>query len=297
MNIDLWKKRGDFFDFYGQQVFYLQEGEGPVILLLHGFPTASWDWHLIWESLAGKFQLVAPDFLGFGFSDKPVDFNYSIGIQADLVEELLAELNLSEVHILAHDYGDTIAQELLARQIERKGATGYPEYKSCVLLNGGLFPETHRPKLIQKLLTSPVGKWLTPALSRKTLHNNFKDIFGKESPPSEEFINQCWELLRYNNGAKVFHLLIKYMDERKVNRERWVEALRNTKIPLRLINGNADPISGLHMAERFRELIPNADMVHLPSIGHYPQIEAPKEVTQQYMEFMEKYGVVLSDVN
>jgi pimeloyl-ACP methyl ester carboxylesterase len=118
-----WKNKGKYFLYKNKhRIFYRREGSGPVLLLLHGFPTASWDWHKIWPSLKEDFELVAPDFMGFGFSDKPLRYQYGILDQADLVEQLLDHLQLREVHILAHDYGDTVAQELLARFLEKKAS-------------------------------------------------------------------------------------------------------------------------------------------------------------------------------
>jgi pimeloyl-ACP methyl ester carboxylesterase len=72
--------------------------------------------------------------------------------------------------------------------------------------------------------------------------------------------------------------LIHYIPDRIEHRERWVSALQRQDIPVRLIDGAADPISGAHMAKHYRELIPNADVVELEGIGHYPQVQAPKAV-------------------
>jgi pimeloyl-ACP methyl ester carboxylesterase len=75
------------------------------------------------------------------------------------------------------------------------------------------------------------------------------------------------------------------MDERKRTRERWVSALVRSPVPLRVIDGAADPVSGKHMVERYRELVPNADTVLLEGIGHYPQIEAPRAVLDAFATF------------
>lgn len=81
----------------------------------HGFPTASWDWHKLWPEFVKHYRVIALDMIGFGFSDKPINYHYSIGDQADLQQALLTSLGISSIHLLAHDYGDTVAQELLAR--------------------------------------------------------------------------------------------------------------------------------------------------------------------------------------
>jgi pimeloyl-ACP methyl ester carboxylesterase len=78
--------------------------------------------------------------------------------------------------------------------------------------------------------------------------------------------------------------LIGYMAERREHRERWVGALCKTKVPVRLIDGLVDPISGAHMVARYRELVPNPDIVELPGVGHYPQLEAPDKVVTAILE-------------
>ena len=287
MDLKTWKKNGQYFTYKGEHpVFFQDEGNGEVLLLLHGFPTASWDWHKIWTPLRDRYRLIAADFIGFGYSAKPFAYAYSILDQADLIEALLQHLRIDTVHVLAHDYGDTVLQELLARTQDRKkkGAQGL-KIESVVLLNGGLFPETHRPRPIQKALISPVGLLITPFLNKQKLKKNFHEIFGEATPPSDQEIDEFYDLLSFDRGKYIFHKLIRYMQERKQYRERWVSALQAAEQPIRLINGGADPISGKHMVERYQELIPMADVVLFDDIGHYPQTEAPDRLLKHYLEF------------
>jgi len=84
--------------------------------------------------------------------------------------------------------------------------------------------------------------------------------------------------------------------QRRQQRERWVAAMQRGQVPLRVIDGEVDPISGGHMVERYRELVPHADTVVLANIGHYPQIEAPVQVLKHYLAFREGLGVGVSRV-
>lgn len=264
-------------------------GKGETILLIHGFPTASWDWHKIYDDLCDKFTVVAPDMIGFGFSDKPKNYAYSILDQADLIEALIGQLELSSVHLLCHDYGDTVGQELLARYTERKekGESVF-EIKSICFLNGGLFPESHNLMLIQKLLISPIGFLLNPFLSKSKLRSNFNSIFGRDTQPSEKEIDEFYYLINYNKGKSIMNKLIRYMAERKQYRERWVQALVNPLMPIRLIDGSQDPISGRHLAERYEEVVDRPDVIHLEEAGHYPQTERPDLVLHHYLDFINK---------
>jgi len=71
-----------------------------------------------------------------------------------------------------------------------------------------------------------------------------------------------------------------------------VGALQRGDVPLRVIDGEVDPISGAHMVERYHQLVPHADTVLLANIGHYPQIEAPVQVLKHYLEFRQRIAQV-----
>ncbi len=274
MNLQVWQAGGDYFSHNGQRIFFRVEGDGPALLLVHGYPTASWDWHKVWPALCDRFTCISYDMLGFGFSDKPRK-PYRIIEQADIACALLERLHIDCCDVLAHDYGDSVAQELLARSID--GSLPFALRRVC-LLNGGLFPETHRAVLAQKLLLSPLGGLVTKLMSRRTLASNFRQIFGPDTPPSEQEIDAFWQLLVHNGGKQVMHRLIHYIHERGQQRERWVGALQNTTVPLCLVDGLHDPVSGAHMVARYRQLVLAPNVVELPGIGHYPQVEAPEAV-------------------
>ncbi|UDI93835.1 alpha/beta fold hydrolase [Pseudomonas sp. IAC-BECa141] len=283
--LSAWRKRSQTFVFHGQPIRYWTAGQGEPLLLIHGFPTASWDWHYLWQPLSQRYRVIACDMLGFGDSAKPLNHTYSLLEQADLQQALLAHLQVEQpVHILAHDYGDSVAQELLARHYE-----DLIEVASCVFLNGGLFPETHRPLLTQKLLLSPLGWMIGRAFTRDALVKSFHQIFGPDTRPSESEMDDFWSLIECNRGQRVMHKLIHYIPERRVQRDRWVAAMQRGEVPLRVIDGEVDPISGAHMVERYRELIPDADIVLLAGIGHYPQTEAPVQVLKHYLAFRDHF--------
>ncbi len=286
MSLQNWKNSGSFFSYKNYQIFYKEEGAGIPLLLIHGFPTSSWDWNKIWDSLIKKYKVYAIDMLGYGFSSKPTDFRYTIASQVDLWEAFLKEKSITSFHILAHDYGDTVVQEMLARSKENLEY----EFKieSVCFLNGGMFPETNFPTLTQRMLLTPFGAILKHFMGRNTLAKNFKKIFGQHTQASEKEIDEFWETIDYNSGKNVIPKLIKYLKERDTYKIRWREAIQYTDMPKRLIDGGVDPISGKHMAEFYKEIVPNADVVILDTIGHYPQTEAPEEVLHHYTEFRKR---------
>lgn len=288
--IEDWRSKGEFFDFHNHSIFYRYQTntttpDAPTLLLIHGFPTASWDWYKIWEQLSQDYSVITFDLIGFGLSAKPQNNQYSIFQQADITLALLKKLGIKQVDILAHDYGDTVAQELLARHLEKSINL---DIQSLVFLNGGLFHELHKPLLIQKLLKGPLGFILGRLTSKSRFKASMQNIFGQATQPSQEEIEVLWELIDHNAGRGVIHKLSRYQDERVTHARRWQNAMRETTIPLRLINGVVDPISGQHLVDHYRKVIPNPDAIELTDIGHYPQIEAPDAVLKHYLEFRDK---------
>ncbi|KPQ26947.1 MAG: putative hydrolases or acyltransferases (alpha/beta hydrolase superfamily) [Marinobacter excellens HL-55] len=285
--LEAWQQAGKWFSYDGHAIFSRMAGKGSPLVLLHGFPTASWDWHRIWPMLASQNQLLSLDMLGFGFSDKPRDYAYSIEDQADLVQGWLEGLGLASVHLFAHDYGSTVVQELLAR--DQEGLLSL-RIDSVCLLNGGLFPEMHSPLFIQQILKSPLGGLISRGLTRRTFERNFRRLMGERNPPTQQDMDDFWHLLTYNNGRGILHQLIQFMEERRCHRNRWVDALRNASQPMRLITGTADPVSGSAMARRYRELIPAPDVVSLRNVGHYPHFESPWDVFTAYRDFRASFS-------
>jgi len=282
-----WEARGHYLELLEHRIFVIDEpaveSERGTILLIHGFPTSSWDWWKIWPALNTHYRLVAMDLLGFGFSAKPVGHDYRIMEQADICEVLVEHLGLEHFHVLAHDYGDTVAQEMLARQNE---GLGVGSWLSCLFLNGGLFPETHRARLIQKLLRSRFGFLFSSLLTRKSLRGSFDAIFGDKKASDAE-IDVFFALFDRDGGRRNLHRLIHYMTDRTRHRERWVAALQKACCPIGLINGSLDPVSGDHMVKRFEELVGQDYFIcRLNRGGHYPQTEAPEAVGAAYLEFL-----------
>lgn len=286
ISLDEWQRAGHDYRHRGHRIFYRDEGAGPPLVLVHGFPTASWDWHKLWPALTRRFRVVAPDLIGYGFSAKPRPYDYRIADQADLVEGLLAGLGVRRAGVLAHDYGDTVAQELLARARER--APGALELAYVCFLNGGLYPEAHRPRPVQRLLAGPLGPLAARLVNERSFGRSFSAVFGPATKPSPGELADFWRLVERDGGTRVYPLLIRYMEERRRHRERWVGALERAPCPLRLVDGPEDPVSGAHLAARYRAGVPAADVVLLPGVGHYPQTEAPDEVLRAFLEFVDR---------
>ncbi|XP_075575072.1 mesoderm-specific transcript homolog protein isoform X2 [Pelecanus crispus] len=259
-----WRSSGAYFTYKDQNIFYRDStgvvGSSDVVILLHGFPTSSYDWYKIWEGLTQRFhRVIALDFVGFGFSDKPRPHRYSIFEQASIVEGLVRHLGLchQKINLLSHDYGDTVAQELLHRYEHNK--TGSILINSLCLSNGGIFPETHYPRFIQKILKD--GGLLSPVITR--LMNFFF----------------------FSRG------ILQYINQRKKHRDRWVGALMSTSVPLHLIYGPLDPVNPHpEFLQLYKKVLPMSTVSVLDDhISHYPQLEDPTGFLNAYLNFINSF--------
>jgi len=265
-----------------QSLNFHQDENKETVLFIHGFPSAAWDWHFQWKHLAGQYRLLSVDLLGFGLSDKPSKHQYSLLEQADIVQALLSKQGVKQYHILAHDYGDSVAQDLLSRQDVIDNAA---HILSICFLNGGLFAAHHRPLFTQTLLKSRLGGLASHFMNKASLARGFNKIFATNSQPSADEINILWQLIEHNKGKKVLPKLLSYIDERNQHGKRWVQSMISTMVPLYFINGVHDPISGQHMLDHYIDIMPNPRTTAL-DVGHYPQLEAPEEVLALYRDFL-----------
>jgi pimeloyl-ACP methyl ester carboxylesterase len=256
-------------------VFVQRLGDGPSMTLLHGFPSSSHDWAKVATTLASRYALLAPDLLGFGASDKPADHDYSIHEQADLVEALWRHEDVRSTVVVAHDYSVSVTQELLARRAEDALEV---DLVAVHLLNGGLYPDLHRPEPVQTALLDPVqGPQVSAMMNAQTIAAALAPTFAPGHDATSDSAD-IWASMSRDDGHLNSHRLIRYMTDRRTHERRWVDALESTDVPLAFIWGMLDPISGAHVAERIRERIPAAPLLALDDVAHWPPLEAPSAV-------------------
>jgi pimeloyl-ACP methyl ester carboxylesterase len=152
-------------------------------------------------------------------------------------------------------------------------------------LNGGLLPESHRPRFIQRLLASPLGVLVARLISRKRFAKSFSAVFAPATRPSQAELDGYWAAMTHQNGHVLGHKLIRYMEDRRKHRTRWVAVLEHPLVPTALINGSVDPVSGTHLADAVAKLNPSLLITRLDDVGHYPQVEAPERVLEAYRTF------------
>lgn len=266
------------------EIFVHDSGSGPVVTMLHGFPTSSLEWSGVVGALEVDHRVIAPDFLGFGFSEKP-GIEYSISLQADLVEALWKELGVDSGALVAYDYGGMVAMELLARH--REGRLDFRPEK-VVLLNTAIFSDTYSPRLLTRLMAGgPLSGLLGKAMNEKTVTRSWGEVFSEGHPLDPEAASTYWEVLQRDGDSRQLRTLLHFVPERAANARRWDEALSESEVPISLVWGVEDLVSGSD-ASLVPERLPRTELAAMEGVGHAPHIEVPEEAARLLAEALDK---------
>jgi len=281
VGVDAWEQRGKYHDVSGNRIFVLDRsptdadgGARPPVIVLHGFPTSSHDWHRVLERFARRHRVVVPDLLGFGLSDKP-DQRYSLFEQADLVEAVAGDLGLDEVALVTHDMGDSVGGELLARSLD--GTLSF-DVTHRVLTNGSVYIDMAHLTDGQQLLLALPDERLADGLGRDALVDALRGTFAPDAVVPDDDVQVGAELILREGGDRLLPRTIRYVEERREQESRWTGAIESHPSPLTIVWGDLDPIAVWPMAERVHEARPDATLVRLRGIGHYPMLESPDEL-------------------
>ena len=266
----------------GRTLHYIDEGQGPVLLFVHGTPTWSFDWRHLIKVLSSEHRCIALDLLGMGLSDRPHDFDYSPEAHSVVVDEFVAALRLSAITLIVHDFGGPIALPLITEE--------RADVKRLVVLNSWAWSIARDPALAgkAKLAGSALGKWLyrwanfslkvimPSAYGEKAkltpgLHAQYLAVF----PDRESRGRVLWAFARALLGSSAFYDRI------------WQRRDRLQRLPTLIIWGVLDGALGPELLKRWRDALPAAEVVELP-VGHWPQEEAPAEVTAALRRFLAK---------
>ena len=263
-----WLAGGTHLETPDGRIFCRDEGQGPPLLFVHGFPTSSHDWAPVIARLRDRHRCVSLDLLGFGASDKPVR-DYSYPLQHRALRAVVEATRLERAVLVAHDYA--VAQDYLA------GTPEAPfELQGVVFLNGAVDPAQHRARPLQRLLASRAGALLGPLLIQRG--PVLRGLRGLLARPDALPADDAWAAIVDRGGRAVAPRLLHYIAERRPRREALLGALTGARQPIAFVWGLDDPVSGAHVLASIRHLVPRAEVGELPGVGHYPQIEAPGEV-------------------
>jgi len=276
MQFQEWYDLGEKINVGGHNIFVVDSKTPnvPTMVVLHGYPSGSFDYHHLFTQSKNKYRIVLHDFLGFGFSDKPSNYNYLLKDQADHVENLLSTSGVGDYHLVAHDYGTSVATELIARSNARSLKQNI---LSLTLCNGSMLIDMAQLKPIQKILKAPIlGPMVGSLIPKSIFLKNMRSIWHDPNKVDEDELEILWKMLLLQNGRKWIGKITRYIDQRYRNYDRWIGALKKTEIPTHILWAENDPVAVKAMADRLATFISNNKKTILPRLGHYPMLEEPK---------------------
>jgi pimeloyl-ACP methyl ester carboxylesterase len=274
-----WRARGRVRDLCGRRVFTVDIPAGgaeqePPLLVLHGFPTSSFDFHRVVDRLASRRRVLLFDMLGYGLSDKP-DIAYTMAVQADIAMALVAGLGVGRLGLLTHDVGDTVGGELLARQLEGGWDV---EITDRTLTNGSIYVEMAQLSEGQRFLLGLPDERLsddTP-LDGGTVMAGVEATYSPATSVDPEESAAQWEMIDHRAGGQLLPRLIRYIEERRRSESRFTGAIERHPSPLTVVWGLDDPIAVPSMVDTLLAARPDATVHRLEGVGHYPMVEAPQ---------------------
>ena len=242
----------------------------PPLFVVHGFPTNSFDFRGVLPALSRRRRVVLFDQLGFGLSDKP-DRRYGIHLHADTAEAVAASLGLGEVDLLTHDMGDSVGGELLARDLEGRTELSF---RRRVLANGSIYLDLAQLTVGQQLLSSLPDEAMDHIVA-EGYRAGVAGTFAEGHPASETELDAQWLLASRQDGHRLLARTIRYLEDRRVEEERFTGAIERHPAPLHVVWGDLDPVAVFPMTDRLLAARADAVRVVLDGVGHYPMVEDP----------------------
>jgi haloalkane dehalogenase len=265
---------------------YVDEGPGAgrgsgTVVFSHGTPTWSFGWRHLIATLRRSHRCLALDHLGFGLSDRPSDADFSPEAHARRFRLWMEALDLRDVTLVVHDYGGPFA---LPMALERPGRVS-----RLVVLNSWMWSFEGNEELARKarFASGRLGRWMYRRLNaslrlltpyafgdRKKLTPRIHAQYLAPFPDADSRERVLWALARALLGSSDFYA------------DLWGRRSSLVHLPTLLIWGMKDPAFPPMVLERWREALPHAEVVELP-VGHWPQEEAPEQVTNAMEQFLQ----------
>ena len=301
LRADDWRGRGGYFswkpaqeDASSVEIFHVEMGDpdAPVLLLIHGWPTSSIDWSAVAGPLSARFRVCALDFPGYGFSDKPQGWGYSLRRDEELIEFYLSEVIGAEAGVVvAHDRGDSVALLHAVRCAEGRSAT---RLEHLVLSNGNIFLPLSNLTQAQRLVLD-AGSWsklagtVTPSVLAEGLGAS---VFTPPRQAGDPEVEALAATFAYQDGIRVLHEGIQYLVERSKDEQTWLTALAAAPFPVTMIWGLYDTVSPPRVASYvWNEYLMLGAAGHrlyfIPDANHYLQVDRPDAFVKVLLHTLE----------
>lgn len=268
-----------FTEVDGATVHYQEFGDGtnPTLILIHGFTASTYVWQTVAPKLAAEnFHVIAVDLLGFGFSDKPAWFEYSITSQARMIERFMDRLGIGRAILVGSSYGGAIASTL---------ALDYPErVEKLVLVGAVVNNEAIENSIYRFTAMSGIGEILSPFLidSKRFLKFRMRKTIAPVNHHliTEERIEAVGRPLRAKNTHHSILATARNWDASRIENDAYL-----INQPTLLIWGEDDNVIPVENGEKLYDSILNSRLVVLKDCGHVPPEEKPERFVELVAEF------------
>lgn len=260
------------------EMSYIDEGKGPVLLMVHGTPSWSFLYRDIIKSLSTNYRCIAIDHLGFGLSDKPEDFDYTPMAHAKNLEVFIEKLELKSINLIVHDFGGPIGLSYAVNQPEN--------ISSIVIMNTWMW---HFKSLGQagRLMANPLGRFLYKTLnfSINILLKN-SGVANKANLPPEIF-EHYKSPFKDPNSREALFALINTIDIANP----WFDTLWKKKAELKdkptlLAWGMKDKLIPIEFLQKWREVFDKPEVLEFEEAGHFLQEEVSTELAEGIDNFL-----------
>lgn len=264
-------------------IFTIQKGNpaNPAILMIHGYPTSSFDFFELFDLLSNDYYVCALDTPGYGLSDKPRDgYLYSIEDDANLVDYYIRDiLKLNSLALYTHDKGDSVGLALLKLYTQQDDYTIIHHF----ITNGNIYLPLSDLRHIQLLLLSKrTGPFITRYINGKRFAKGMNTLVHSNPEPIEK-VDAVASNIDYQDGGKVQHSIIQYLNQRHKHENEWLANLQQSIIPTTIIWGIDDPVATLKVSDFvWNKILKNrptkAWYWKLPRANHYLQNDQPEVI-------------------
>lgn len=277
-----------FIDLDGLRYHYVDEGAGEVLLCVHGNPTWSFAWRNLIKGLSGEYRVIAVDHIGCGFSDKPQDYDYTLARHIENLSRFIAELDLRNVTLLAHDWGGAIGLGAAMRLPER--------FARYVLFNTAAFRSRRIPFRIAVCrwpLLGPLGVRGLNLFARAALSMAVCRHERVTTPVRAGY------LAPYGNWADRVAILRFVQDIPQTARHPSYQTLVDLEgslpsivdRPMLFVWGERDWCFTPDFLDEFLKRCPRAGVLRLPEAGHYVFEDAHEQILPAVREFLLRYPI------
>jgi pimeloyl-ACP methyl ester carboxylesterase len=270
------------FDYQGIKINYYEAGQGPPILLLHGFGACAYTWRYLIPPLAAGHRVFTLELRGFGLSDKPDDGHYAVADQAEMVADFIRRLDLHDLVLMGHSMGGAVA--LMTYFKVRDDVP--PRVTKLVLIDSAGYPQK-LPWFIWLAkvpgLSTVVGELLSPRFAATLV---LKKCYYDKDKITEEQIDTYAYYGSLPGAAAAVSQTAKQLVPSDI--EALTAQYKTIKAPVLIIWGKEDEVVPLKVGERFKRDIPNSELVVIPHCGHIPLEEKPQATQKAIMDFLKK---------